>query len=305
MLALKVKNEIREWYIILIRKGIDMNYYDSIKRAIDFIEKNIEYALPLKSVANEAGFSLHHFHRIFQFNTGYSLMEYIRLRRMSMAGAELIEGMARILDLSVKYQFGSQESFTRAFKAAYGVTPGKYRKAKLHTDILKPFDVNTLLYANLGGRDMKYEVINIDGFKAVGMMYYGTNENGEIPALWGAFLPRIKEIDHRVGKYISYGVCEPVETEGDEFKYYACVSADSLEDIPEGMESIEVEHQKYVRFIHEGSVDTLGDTYKKIYAEIILREGYDLVTTYDFEMYDEKFDPESEASIMYIYVPIK
>lgn len=58
------------------------------------------------------------------------MKEYIRKRRLSCAAHDLLITSKRIIDIAVEYQFQSQESFTRAFKKMFGITPGKYRKSR-------------------------------------------------------------------------------------------------------------------------------------------------------------------------------
>lgn len=104
------------------------NYDKSIKAAITYIENNLTRRLTLDRIAKEVQFSKFHFHRIFQSAVGMSLTEYIRIRRLASASADLLYTEERILDIALSYQFDSQESFSRSFKDMYHLPPGKYRK---------------------------------------------------------------------------------------------------------------------------------------------------------------------------------
>lgn len=96
--------------------------------AIEYIEENLHQPLSLDNVAQQCGFSKYHIHRIFQSCVGSTVTEYIRMRRLANASAALLYTNKRILDIAIDYQFGSQESFTRAFKEVYKLPPGTYRK---------------------------------------------------------------------------------------------------------------------------------------------------------------------------------
>lgn len=105
-----------------------MNHYPNIQRAIRYIEDHLEDELPLEEVAAAAGFSMFHFHRLFQQHTGITAADYIRARRLADAASRLLYTEERLLDIALSCRFDSQEAFTRAFKKIYGLPPGRYRK---------------------------------------------------------------------------------------------------------------------------------------------------------------------------------
>lgn len=104
------------------------NYEFIIKKVISYIEAHLHEPLTMADIANEAGFSKFHFHRIFQSSVGMTIAEYIRMRRLANASVALLHTNERILDIACYYQFDSQEAFTRAFKKVYNLPPGRYRK---------------------------------------------------------------------------------------------------------------------------------------------------------------------------------
>ncbi|QVK16781.1 helix-turn-helix transcriptional regulator [Mycoplasmatota bacterium] len=95
---------------------------------IDYIEEHLTEDISLEDIANFAYFSLPHIHRIFKDLMDYTLKEYIRKRRLSEAAIDLIYKDMKVIDIAIKYQYNSNESFTRAFKQLFGVTPVEYRK---------------------------------------------------------------------------------------------------------------------------------------------------------------------------------
>lgn len=106
-----------------------MTYSAEIQGALSYIESNLDKPLTLDDIAGAAGFSKYHFHRIFKHETGITLYEYIRKRRLAGASRLLRTTNLSILDIAVYFCFESQESFTRAFKKVYKLPPGKYRRA--------------------------------------------------------------------------------------------------------------------------------------------------------------------------------
>lgn len=105
-----------------------MPYEKTIQKAIDWIESHLHGPISADQVADIAGFSKYHFHRIFQKAIGMSVSEYIRMRRLANAASILLHTDARIIDIALDFQFESQEAFTRAFKKVYHLPPGQYRR---------------------------------------------------------------------------------------------------------------------------------------------------------------------------------
>lgn len=112
-----------------------MHYEKVIKKTITYIEERLHESLMINDIANHAGLSKFHFHRIFRSVIGMSITEYIRMRRLANASADLLYTNKRILDIALYYRFESQEAFTRTFKTYYHLPPGQYRK--LMSNMLK------------------------------------------------------------------------------------------------------------------------------------------------------------------------
>ncbi|WP_432666172.1 AraC family transcriptional regulator [Wukongibacter baidiensis] len=285
-----------------------MDYYSRIQNAVDYVEENLTSKVTLEEVSSKAYFSMYHFHRIFNAMVGSSIKDYIRMRRLTEAAYELISTEKRIIDIAIEYQFESQESFTRAFKKMYGITPGKYRKNKNHLILMQKKRLTVIRLNHLkGGITLKPKIVEKSEFKIIGMKYYGSNKNNEIPELWSEFIKRINEIKNRVELKTTLGVCEyvPNMIDDSEFSYIACVMADSLDEVPDDMVGQVVAKNKYAVFTHRGATEKLGDTYEYIHGTWLPKSGYELAPAHDFELYDERFNPSSEESEMDIYIPIK
>ncbi|MDY4388695.1 MULTISPECIES: helix-turn-helix domain-containing protein [Pectobacterium] len=95
---------------------------------IKWIEDNVNRPLYISDVAEQAGYSKWHLQRIFHQYTGENLASYIRKRKLSLAARDLNRTNERVIDISQKYGFDSQQSFTRSFSKAFNVSPIAYRK---------------------------------------------------------------------------------------------------------------------------------------------------------------------------------
>ena len=119
-----------------------MHAWEAIQKTLDYIETNISEEIDIEQLAKEASLSLFYYQRLFSRLVKRPVREYIKLRRLSRA-CELIDNkQRRILDIALEHGFGSHETFTRAFKEAYGMTPEQYRE---HPVMLNQFDKPDLL----------------------------------------------------------------------------------------------------------------------------------------------------------------
>lgn len=107
-----------------------MKHIHSIQSSINYIEENLNSSITVKELAEKSFFSKFYYQRIFSSVVGESVMEHVRRRRLSLAAQELISSNKNIIDITYDYGFNSQDTFIRAFKRLYGITPGQYRKLK-------------------------------------------------------------------------------------------------------------------------------------------------------------------------------
>lgn len=99
-----------------------------IEKAIGFIQQNPKENLSLQSIADHAGFSLTYFDAVFQKHTGYTPVEYARIYKLTRSALELRRTEKTVLDIALDFGYASPESFTRAFKGFYSLTPSQYRE---------------------------------------------------------------------------------------------------------------------------------------------------------------------------------
>ena len=103
-----------------------------IDKAIEYIQKNPKDNLSLQSIADRAGFSHTYFEKLFRKHTGYSPVEYARIYKLTRSALDLRRTEKTILDIALDFGYASPESFTRAFKSFYSLTPSEYRERYAH-----------------------------------------------------------------------------------------------------------------------------------------------------------------------------
>jgi len=104
------------------------NYATTVEKAKLFIMEKIDEVTP-EAVSNYCNYSSRQLSRIFEMVMGATLGEYLRWSRLSKAMYEIKCSDTRILDIAVKFQYESQEAFSRTFKSVFGITPSECRKS--------------------------------------------------------------------------------------------------------------------------------------------------------------------------------
>ena len=99
----------------------------SLNRLVELIEENLAEDVDLALVAGALGTTEYHLRRMFSSLAGMPLSEYVRRRRMTVAAADVL-GNGELLDIAVRFGYGSTEAFGRAFRAVHGAGPGDVRR---------------------------------------------------------------------------------------------------------------------------------------------------------------------------------
>ena len=103
------------------------NFY-ILTEALEFIETNICEPLDSRMAADHCCVSLSSLQKLFRIALHKSIHEYIIKRRICLAARDLLDTDEKVIDISCKYQFGSPETFTRAFSKVWNETPVSYRE---------------------------------------------------------------------------------------------------------------------------------------------------------------------------------
>ncbi|NOK64080.1 MAG: AraC family transcriptional regulator [Chloroflexi bacterium AL-W] len=92
-----------------------------------YIRQHIDEPLDRNVLANVAGFSIPHFHRVFTACTGESAASYVRRLHMERAGRKLRMGAVDIMEIALAAGYASHAAFSKAFKKQFGISPSVFR----------------------------------------------------------------------------------------------------------------------------------------------------------------------------------
>jgi AraC family transcriptional regulator len=272
------------------------------QKALWFIESHLADALTLDEIAGVAGISRFHMVRAFAAATGFSVMRYVRARRLSEAARALAGGAPDILSLALAADYGSHEAFTRAFRDHFGVTPEAVRAATRldNLQLQEPIMTDSTALDHLKApRFQTGKPLLVAG---LGERY--TCESGAgIPGQWQRFNQLVQNIPGRIGQ-VAYGVCCNGDDAGN-FDYIAGVEVTDFSDLPREFARVRIPAQKYAVFAHGDHISTIRRTVNTIWNHWLPASGLKVADAPNFERYDANFDPLTGNGGLEIWVPVE
>lgn len=288
-----------------------MDYYPRLAKSIDFIEAHLTEPFSLEEVSRKAYSSLSHFHRIFAFMTGFTMKAYIRKRRLSAAAHELMCTNRNILDIALKYQYQTHETFTRAFKKEYGMNPNIFRNRKQEhvlfekIDILNPEYKNRHVDNDIGIRFVTYRQFTVTGFGIDTTLEEERNER-DIPAFITQVFDRklTDQIPGIINPDIFYGIYSNLDVHNN-FRFSLAFETEETGTIASSMDRYVIPPRNYVVFSANGPLpEKLVNAWHYIYGNWLPNSPYKREKGFDFETYDTAKTDGKTGSVD-IYIPLK
>lgn len=158
-----------------------MDFYNNLNKMIDYIEENIDQDIDYQKLSRMVGINMSTLQRLFPLISGISITEYIRKRRLTLAGKDLVQNKMKVIDVAVKYRYNSATAFSRAFLRFHGIKPTEVKKtSKLVYYPKLVFKIPVI------EEEMQYEVTTMDSFSiyGIGIKTDNTKIRKEAPALF-------------------------------------------------------------------------------------------------------------------------
>ncbi|MFJ1786488.1 GyrI-like domain-containing protein [Streptomyces anulatus] len=232
---------------------------ERLNDAMEHIEAHLGERIEVAELARIAMTSEYHFRRMFSALAGLPLSEYIRRRRMTVAGAEVLGAPDRtLLDVAVRYGYDTGEGFARAFRAVHGIGPGEARRGGA---VLRSQQRLTFRLVVEGSTAMQYKLVEKEAFRVVG-------RKARVPLIHEGPNPAIAEFIRGIGREELDRIAalsdqepagivgvsdqlDPSRAEGTELDYYHGVVSGA--EPPEGLDSLSVPAGTWAVFTNEGA----------------------------------------------------
>lgn len=235
-------------------------------------------------LADRAGFSKHHFHRVFRGMTGESVMGLVRRLRMERAAQRLRFGQTSVTDVAFASGYGSHEAFTRAFRERFGVAPRDFRD-QAWADAAERVEARTEVR---------------DAIETIGLRHTGSYAT--CAETWGRLLGGLAQRGRFMDVQASFGLVydDPDITAADNLRYDACVRIEGPTDAlraewPE-LRARTIPGGRYAVARHYGPYDTMNATYVGLLGGWLPHRGVELYDEPVVEIYlnDPQSVPASE-----------
>lgn len=271
------------------------------EKALWFIESHYNEELSLPRIADVAGVSPFHLARLFQAMTGYSVVRYMRARRMTEAARRLAGGARDILEVALSSGYGSHEAFTRAFGEQFGVSPTSVRERGSVDGLalVEPWRTADGVAVALE----EPRLVN-DGARLIaglGCRYTPDTTQG-IPAQWQRLFS-----NHSTALPMhntAFGVCCNSDDEGS-FEYIAGVEVPAFAGLDPALSTLRLPAREYVVATHRGHISAIRRTWQAFVGEWLPRSGLTVADAPDFEKYGADFDDVTGTGEVEIWLPLQ
>lgn len=280
-----------------------LHNFSTIKEALDYIDHHLDESINLDKLAEQYHFSPFYFHRMFSIIVGRTLAVYIRDRRMLRACKQLAESEKSVLDIGIECGYNSAQSFSRAFKGCYGITPSDYRKQGL-SPIEVTVDELIMKFTNRlkGGIFLNPNIIKRNALIIAGALGDG-NKTWEV---WNEFETMNKQ--NPLNNKLSDNGYEIRIYDGDKCTVHVGFAI-SDEEVDQRFSIFKLPDSQYASFdvyvsngydSENNAMDEWLKTNSEGYEEKLLNGAH-----YCVEYYDERFKGSETGSIVEIWIPIK
>lgn len=277
------------------------SYHERILKVLLYIQNNLYESLSLEKLADVACFSPYHFHRIFRGMVGETLAEHVRRLRLERAAQQLNQTGRSVTDLAFEAGYETVESFTRAFKARFGVVPSEYKKANGQQVVSKLPDLE-----QKGELAMDVQIKKIPPRQVIFVRHIGPyTECGkawEKLCLWagpkGFLQPGIEFI----------GLCydDPDITPAEKIRYDACITAEGNIETEGEIGVQTVAGGLYAMTTHHGSYSKLSETYAALCGQWVPQNGYEIRSLPSLEIYlNSPEDTPEDELLTDVHIPIE
>ncbi len=226
-----------------------------VQNLIQVIEENIRQELDLDMLAEKTGFSKFYVHRLFRALTGQSMMTYVRGRRLTLSLDDLVSTHLNIIDIALGYHFSHEQSYIRAFKKQFHITPAQYRRSHGELPIVEKFDT-AHLYGTEQGLMSAPHMCMIPRFYLQGIEreiihdhnYYHQDTN-QLVSQWEKTY--LKQIENKVDEFVYFGLVQYNDNPRGRL-YAACTQVKTPGRVMDPVKNYTIPTNNYVSFRYVG-----------------------------------------------------
>lgn len=250
-------------------------YARRFEAVFDYIDRHLTETLSVERLSQVAHFSKFHFHRQFSLHAGVSVARYIQLLRLRQASYRLaFDPDGRIIDIALEAGFENPESFSRAFRNAFGQSPSQFRKKPAW----QPWNARYRLPKRQRKHPMEVNIIDFPETRIALIEHRGPPERVNDSA--GKFIEWRKSTGlSPVASSETFGIAhdDPNTTDPAEFRFDIAGSVDrEVPANPQGVITGVMPGGRCAVVRHHGSHDRLDEAAYYLYREWLPESGEEL-----------------------------
>ncbi len=232
--------------------------YRALWRALIYIQDNLDADLSLKNLAAIAHYSPYHFHRLFKEFTGETVKAYIRRLRLDASAFALKVGDKPVTDLALQSGYFTHESFTRAFRTRFGISPSEYRARRSLPERCSDEHIRSIDTVYFIGRTCAY--VRYDG------PYEATPAPDHNDSPWMRLMVKmgLRNADPDDCEWFGISRDDPEITDSPLIRYDACVGLPVGYSTESSIPTIRLETDTMIRAIYHGPFAELTEAYHYI-----------------------------------------
>jgi len=284
-----------------------------LQQAIDYVEEHLHKNIEIDDIARAAMSSKYHFQRMFYALTGFTITQYVRNRRLTLAAEELAGTDSKVIEIALKYGYESPEAFAKAFQRVHGVTPLTAKKKNVK---LKAFPRISFQIQIRGEKEMNYRIEEEKATNVVGKeIIIKKDPFKEIPIfveeIWNSGEhDRINEAVGRPAGSLLNGYHFDYSEDGTR-RYLMGFEFPDGKEVADGMITLHVPNQIYAVFESRESIPDdaeigleIQNVWRRIYSEWFPSSNFEQVEGVCMEKYYWADDRQSE-SICEVWIPVR
>lgn len=267
-----------------------MEWNEKLQIIIDYVENHLQRQqeqIDPQEISGIAGCSFGFFQKVFSYMNGISFSEYVRSRKLTLAGYDMKSTDKRVVDVSYQYGYDSPTSFTKAFQQFHGVAPKDARNQNVNLRVVPKLQISVR-------QKYSWRLEKKAPFRLIGKSICVSCRNGQhytrIPGFWsecqkdGSF-SRLASMDAGTPKGL-FGVFRCEEKKPDDLEYSIMVKAEM--ELPEGYTEIFIPKVTWAIFDCTGPVpQAIQNGWKYLREEWLVRYPFQHAKCPELEWYSD------------------
>ncbi len=285
---------------------ISVSHKGRITDALSYIQENLFNNLTLEEVASHASYSKDHFNRIFKQVVGESFLQYYKRVKMESAIHKMRHHKCSITETAFDLNYENVESFSRAFKKQFGISPKHYSQIQAVKDRKLYTDYHSITKHENSNRSCDFEIVKLDDLFIAYATRFGPYTEGA--KSWVEIELMVNERKLSRADHIFLGIAydDPKITPTGKERFDACITVNRNFLPPENIRTKIIKGRRYVKATHYGSYETIGETYDNFFYEFFPNSKEDCESDAFLEIYITTLDEVTPNELITeLYVPLK